>query len=267
MTEIIHKELSYRTVGCIFDVHNEVGPGLREECYQQAMKLRLFESGIPFIAKPATRREMIYRGQVVDIFEPDFVVAERLILELKHQVEGFVPENQSQVLNYVKFWNLELGILANFALDKAAYERLAFQPPPPQLDENYDHIADLIQPDHKSTLRSIREGLLKIHETVGLGYTATTYRKIALAEFHHRQLPVISNVIVNPVFHEHRLPHSSISPFIVNRSVCVQVDAINDSVSARLIRTMQTHLRLTGIPLGIVATFGRRTLTIRGVRP
>ena len=26
MTEIIHKELSYQLVGCIFDVHNEVGP-------------------------------------------------------------------------------------------------------------------------------------------------------------------------------------------------------------------------------------------------
>jgi hypothetical protein len=33
--KIIHKELSYRVNGCIIDVHNEVGPGLREECYQK----------------------------------------------------------------------------------------------------------------------------------------------------------------------------------------------------------------------------------------
>ena len=101
MTEIIHKELSYQLVGCIFDVHNEVGPGVREECYQKAMEHRLRDGRIPFIAKPATRCELIYRGEVVDIFEPDFVVAEKMILELKHQVEGFVPENESQVLNYL----------------------------------------------------------------------------------------------------------------------------------------------------------------------
>lgn len=36
--EIIHKELSFNIVGCLFDVHNELGPGLREECYQKAVE-------------------------------------------------------------------------------------------------------------------------------------------------------------------------------------------------------------------------------------
>ncbi len=159
MTEIIHKELSYNLVGCIFDVHNEVGPGVREECYQKAMEHRLRDGRIPFIAKPATRRELVYRGEVVDIFELDFVVAEKMILELKHQVEGFVPENESQVLNYLKFWNLDLGLLANFALDKAHYLRIPRQPPPPLVSENYDYIASLIQLEHKPILRAVRDGL------------------------------------------------------------------------------------------------------------
>lgn len=265
--EIIHKELSFNIVGCVFDVHNELGPGLREECYQKAVEQRLYEKKISFISKPTTRRDLLYQGEVVDVFEPNLVVADRMILELKHQVEGFVPENRSQVLNYLKFWNLELGLLVNFALDMAAFDRIPHQPPPPEFDENYDHITDLILPDHKPTLRSIREGLQEIYRTVGLGYTATTYRNVALAEFRARQLPVLEDVIVEPVFHERRLPHSPISPFIINRSVCVQVDAIHDVVSKRLIRTMQTHLRLTGMPLGIVASFGSHRLSIRGVRP
>ena len=267
MTEIIHKELSYQVVGCLFDVHNEVGPGVREECYQKAIEHRLRDGGIPFIAKPGTRRELIYRGVVVDIFEPDFVVAEQVILELKHQVEGFVPENESQVLNYLKFWNLELGLLANFALDKAHYHRIPRQPPPPLFSENYESIASLIQAEHKPTLRAIRDGLFEIFQMIGLGYTATTYQKIALVELRWRQLSVATELIVEPIFMERRLPHSPISPFIVDGMVCVQIDAINDDVSARLIRTMQTHLRLTGMPLGIVASFGRHQLTIKGVRP
>jgi GxxExxY protein len=267
MTELIHKELSFAIVGCVFDVHNALGPGLREECYQKAMEQRLYEQGLPFLAKPATRSDLVYRGEVVDTFEPDLVVADRVIPELKHQVEGFVPENEAQVLNYLKFWKLELGLLVNFAQDKAVFERIPHQPPPPQVDESYDYIADLIQPTHKPTLRAIREGLLEIFRVVGLGYTATTYRRLALVEFLARQLAVLDDVVVEPSFHERRLPRSSISPFLVNQAVCVQVDAINDVVSARLVRTMQTHLQLTGMPLGIVASFGRRTLSIRGVRP
>ena len=123
MTEILHKELSFAIVGCIFDVHNGVGPGVREECYQKALEQRLSERGLPFVAKPATRRELIYRERVVDVFVPDLIVADRIIPELKHQVEGFVAENVSQVLNYLKFWNLDLGLLANFALDHAVIER------------------------------------------------------------------------------------------------------------------------------------------------
>jgi GxxExxY protein len=267
VTKLIHEELSFEIIGCIFDVHNAIGPGLREECYQKAMEQRLGEKGLPFIAKPATRRDLIYRGEIVDTFEPDLVVADSIIPELKHQVEGFVPENEAQVLNYLKFWNLELGLLANFALDKAIFERIPRQPPPPQLDECYDHIADLIQPAHKPALRTIREGLLEMFRVVGLGYTATTYRRLALVEFRAHQLAVLDDVIVEPSFHDRRLPRSPISPLVVNQAVCVQVDAVNDVVSARLVRTMQTHLRLTGMPLGIVASFGRRTLSIRGVRP
>ena len=76
MSEIIHKELSFQIIRCVFDVHNAVGPGVREECYQKAVEQRLYEGGIPFIAKQATRREMVYRDVVVDVFEPDLVVAD-----------------------------------------------------------------------------------------------------------------------------------------------------------------------------------------------
>jgi hypothetical protein len=71
-----------------------------------------------------------------------------------------------------------------------------------------------------------------------------------LVEFRARQLSTLDDVTVEPTFHERRLPRSPNSPFAVNWAVCVQVDAINDAVSARLVRSMQTHLRLTGMPLG-----------------
>jgi len=111
MTEkIIHKELSYHVNGCIFGVHNEVGPGLREECYQKAMEHALVHAGIPFASKPRTRSELVYKGLVVDVFEPDLLIHDRIVVELKHQPEGLVRDNFTQVLNYLKFLDLRLGL-------------------------------------------------------------------------------------------------------------------------------------------------------------
>ena len=264
--KIIQKELSYQVVGCIFDVHNDVGPGLREECYQKAMEHRLAEKGIPYLAKPRTRRELIYRGQVADIFEPDLVVAERIIPELKHHPEGFAPENISQVINYLKFWKLDLGLLVNFALDTAIIERIPHQPGVPALDENYEHISAVVQAHHQPVLRGLRHGLLSVLHEVGLGYAAKTYRALTQIEWSAADLNCAGEVVVEPIFHERRLPTSPITPFVVNGLVCMQVDAISDSVSARAVRTMQTHLRLTGCEVGLVACFGKTQLTIRGVR-
>lgn len=92
------------------DVHNEVGPGVREECYQKAMEIRLIEADLPFLAKPKTRTELVYSGVVVDVFEPDLEVAGRMIPELKHQPEGLARENFTPVLSYLKFWEIRLGL-------------------------------------------------------------------------------------------------------------------------------------------------------------
>ena len=265
--KILHKELSYQVVGCVLDVHNEVGPGLREECYQKAMEHRLSQSSIPFLAKPATRREFIYRGQSVDVFEPDLVVAERIIPELKHQPDGFAPENFSQTISYLKFWKLELGLLINFAMDSAIIERVPFLPQDFTLSENYDHITDIISQSNKPVLRAIRDGVLRLFHDVGLGYTSSTYRSLAQVEWQAAGLTCESDPHVEPVFRERRLPPSRISPVLVDRKVCVQVDAVTDEISARAIRTMQTHLRLTGCEIGLVVCFGKTRFLIRGARP
>jgi GxxExxY protein len=264
--KIIQKELSYLINGCIFDVHNEIGPGVREECYQKAMEYRLAQSDIPFLAKPKTRTEFVYRGKAVDVFEPDLLVPDRMIVELKHQPEGLARENFTQVLTYLKFWNLSLGLLVNFAMDKAIIERVPCEPKEAEIEENYDYIRDQICDEHRPILRAVREALLEINQQIGIGYAATTYDNLAIVEFRARGLKCKSDTEVTPVFRERRLPTSRISPLIVGGRICVQIEAIYDEVTARAIRTMQTHLRMTGCDLGLVVCFGKTKFLVRGVR-
>lgn len=168
---------------------------------------------------------------------------------------------------YLKFWNLRLGLLVNVAMDRAIIERVPYEPREAEVDEDYDYIRDLIQDRHRPTLQNIRESLLEIIKRVGIGYAATTYRNLAVVEFRSRGLHCESEVAVTPMFRERRLPPSPIAPLMVERSVCVQIEAIYNDISARAVRTMQTHLRLTGCDLGIIACFGKTKFMIRGVRP
>jgi GxxExxY protein len=167
MPELIEKELSYLVNGCIFDVHNEVGPGVREECYQKALEHRLIQAAIPFLAKPATRTDFLYRGIVVDVFEPDLILPQRMIVELKHQPEGLAGKNFTQLLSYLKFWNQRLGLLVNFAMERAIIERVPYEPREAEVDEDYAYIRDIIQDRHRPTLRTIRDSLLEITSSVG----------------------------------------------------------------------------------------------------
>ena len=46
VAEIIHKELSYKIMGILFDVHNALGGGYQEKYYQKAIRLNLLEKKI-----------------------------------------------------------------------------------------------------------------------------------------------------------------------------------------------------------------------------
>jgi GxxExxY protein len=265
MDAIIEKELSYRINGCIFDVHNEVGPGLREECYQSAMKVRLNQAGLPYLAKPQTRHELIYLGQVADVFESDFVVSDRIVLELKTHPEGMPTSAFRQTINYLKFWKFELGLLINFAEADAEIRRVVFHESPSGPLENYDHIRGQMSDAVREKLVVVREALLAVHRQFGLGYSDSTYRNLLTIGFQHRGLTCDVAVTAQPVFREHRLLTSPITPLAIDGQILVQVEAIQDGVTKRALRTMQTHLECMNADVGVIASFGQSRFEIRGV--
>lgn len=266
MTDIIEKELSYVLNGCIFDVHNEIGPGLREECYQKALEIRLAQAGIPFVAKPHTRRELVWLSEIADVFEPDAVAAERVILELKVHPEGLPQSSFRQTINYLKFWKIELGLLVNFAEAKAEIRRVVFHEPPLVEVEDFESVRGEMAPDVRDKLIVIREIILRIHREFGLGYSDGTYRKLIETGIRRQGLSCDSEVIAEPRFRERRLPYSPIAPLLIDKSILVQVEAIHDGISLRAIRTMQTHLSCMNASVGVLASFGQSHFELRGVR-
>ena len=75
------EDIVHRTIGCCFEVHRVLGPGLLESPYSKASAIELTANGIPF----EREKEYLvrYRGQPLCQQRVDFVVDGRLLLELK----------------------------------------------------------------------------------------------------------------------------------------------------------------------------------------
>jgi GxxExxY protein len=267
MAELVEKELSYAINRSLFEVHNQVGPGLREECYQHALACSFHRAGLSFQAKPATRTEFVWKGSVVDIFEPDFIVADRVVVELKHQPEGFARQNDAQVLTYLKHFRLPLGILVNFALDKAAIRRLPYTERTTSLHQDLQQLPLELTPRARQAIGHATQVIAEAHAQFGVGYPGATYRNLLLVGLRAAGVGCSGELLVTPRFGEVELPTSHISPATVEECLCVETEAVLQAVSARAIRTMQAHLRWTGCEAGLIASFGKQRCEIRGVRP
>lgn len=120
-TKIIEKELSYRIVGILFEVHTKLGGKYQEKIYQAAVEKLLIRENISY--KKELPVDLIFEGSKIGKYYLDFLIEEKVVLELK-AVYRFHPEHFRQVQSYLKTNNLKLGILANFKGPKLIYFRI-----------------------------------------------------------------------------------------------------------------------------------------------
>ncbi len=116
-SDIVLPDLSYRIVGCLFEVSNAIGTGHRESVFQKAVAEALKGCGIKF--KEQVVIPLKFHGK-------DFLIDDAIVLEIK-QGERFKSTNLKQTLAYLKSSGKPLAILANFTLDGVVFKRLVNQ--------------------------------------------------------------------------------------------------------------------------------------------
>ncbi len=113
MTE---NEISYKVRGVIFNLYNELGPGLLEKAYEMALAHELRNEGL--IVRTQVGLPFIYKEQKLDVgYVIDILVNEKVILEIK-SVEGLADVHYKQLLTYLKLSGCKLGLLINFNTSK-----------------------------------------------------------------------------------------------------------------------------------------------------
>ena len=96
----------------IFEVYNNLGPGMLESVYERALMLELKSRGIN--AQNQVPVRAFYKGVDMNIdFRLDILVEDSIVLEIK-SVEQLLPVHEKQLLTYLKLTDKHLGLLVNF---------------------------------------------------------------------------------------------------------------------------------------------------------
>src|SRR5574341_1882775 len=156
--EILYKDLSYQIIGCVFDVFRDVGPGYDEFTYHQGLMMRCEKEGWSFLSKPHIK--LHYRGVEIAELVPDCIVDNKIILELKSIQSDLEPENYTQIISYLRLTNKRLGILINFGLLQANFERVPFDERPLKIVEDFEEIRSVINDQEK--VLQLRDGIINV---------------------------------------------------------------------------------------------------------
>lgn len=118
---LLYADLTYKIRKGIFNVFNELGYGHKEQVYQKSLAKEFDELKISY--KREKDINVFYKGNVVGNYRPDFIVEDKIIIEIK-AVE-FMPKTfEIQLLHYLKATGYSLGMLVNFGTPRLYVKRL-----------------------------------------------------------------------------------------------------------------------------------------------
>jgi GxxExxY protein len=114
--------LTAKIIEACYKAHNELGPGFVERIYANALKIVFDKIKIRY----ETEKEFSvkYENQYIGKFRVDFLIEDKVIVEIK-SVEGIMPKIfESQIILYLKASGLKVGLLVNFGNRSCIVRRL-----------------------------------------------------------------------------------------------------------------------------------------------
>ncbi len=104
-------DLTEKIIGAAIEVHRELGPGLLESIYEEALCYEFELCGIK--CKRQAPADIVYKGKVIKGQKLDLLVENEVVVEIKSLSK--MPEVAlAQTLSYLKATNLRRGLIINF---------------------------------------------------------------------------------------------------------------------------------------------------------
>ena len=108
-------DITYQIRGAIYDVYKELGPGLLESVYEEALCYELKQRGLN--VERQVQVPIKYKGNVLNTeLRLDIFVEDSIIIELK-SVDEMKKVFAKQLLTYLRLMDKKVGLLVNFNTD------------------------------------------------------------------------------------------------------------------------------------------------------
>jgi GxxExxY protein len=117
-----YADVTYKIIGAAMDVHNKLGPGLKEIAYHTALSAAMRDRGLSYEdEKPL---EVQLSGERVGLLYIDHFVEDAVLVEEKAFPHLLTNEELAQVLTYLAVTGAPLGLLINFGRKRLEYKRV-----------------------------------------------------------------------------------------------------------------------------------------------
>jgi len=118
-----YKDITEKIIGASFEVHKFLGNGFQEVIYQRALAYEFSQVDLSFARE--IEQEIFYKEltEPIGTRRADFIVEGKVLVELK-ALKELEDVHMVQVLNYLKVYKLEVGLLINFGSKSLTFKRL-----------------------------------------------------------------------------------------------------------------------------------------------
>jgi GxxExxY protein len=122
-TELKYKNITEKIIGASFEVHKFLGNGFQEVIYQRALAHEMRQAGLEFVRE--IEQDIFYKDleRPIGTRRADFVVDGKILVELK-AIILLEDVHLAQVLNYLRAYKLEVGLLINFGSKSLTFKRI-----------------------------------------------------------------------------------------------------------------------------------------------
>lgn len=122
---MLYGDITKKIIGACFKIHSELGNGFPEKIYHRCLIIELEDIKLQFSSE--IELPLYYKNYLIGTRRADIVVEKKVLVELK-AVSELTTAHHAQILNYLKIYRLQVGLLINFGEESLNFKRFIRSP-------------------------------------------------------------------------------------------------------------------------------------------
>jgi len=119
-THLKHSDITGKIIKCGFAVHDFFGHGFPEIVYKRALVIEMDSIGLDSLQE--VEKPIYYKDQLIYKRKIDLLVESKILVEMK-AIKELDAGDINQILNYLKVYKIEVGLLLNFGKPDFFFKR------------------------------------------------------------------------------------------------------------------------------------------------